>query len=139
MLYIVDTSICLPVGWKQTLPKVDQLWVSRTLFKFKQNGWPELDMTKVNKMWWYPPQPSLTANNKPRVDRYFAQPLLLWMPRKLWKIQLRCPNTDCDGEDLTSSGLHKRVRQVVDISGYYNLASECLVCRKCKGINISWS
>uniref|UniRef100_H2Y362 Uncharacterized protein n=2 Tax=Ciona intestinalis TaxID=7719 RepID=H2Y362_CIOIN len=50
----------LPGGWQQTLPKVDHTWVAQTFFK--QNvytGKPELDLARIDKLWWYPPQPPL--------------------------------------------------------------------------------
>ncbi|XP_068221711.1 uncharacterized protein [Palaemon carinicauda] len=61
------------------------------------------------------------------------------MPRKLWKVRLACPNSFCEGHQLTSAGIYPRVRQVLDIDGYYNLAAEYLECGRCKGKLISWS
>ncbi|XP_016388323.1 uncharacterized protein LOC107724059 [Sinocyclocheilus rhinocerous] len=46
---------------------------------------------------------------------------------------------DCLKEELTSAGLHQELRQVVDMEGSYFMASERLVCGKCKRKWISWS
>ena len=94
---------------------------------------------RVNKLWWDPPQPSLISTQPPRLDRYFAQWLLLWMPRKLWKVTLYCLHEGCDRKLLTSAGIYSTVRQVVDIDSNYNLAAEYLERRHCKRKVISWS
>ena len=90
-------------------------------------------------MWYYPPQPSPIPTQPPSVSRYFAQRLLLWMPRKLWQVQLRCPHPECEEHPLTSAGVYPRVRQVLDIDGFYIVAAEYLECSKCTRKLISWS
>ena len=77
----------------------------------------------------------------PKVDRYFAHPLLLWMPRKLWRVTLQCPQSECKkkGVNLTSGGLHKKVRRVIDVSMWYCVAAETLICPNCKRKVISWA
>ncbi|EDO38009.1 predicted protein [Nematostella vectensis] len=82
--------------------------------------------------------PQLISSQPPKPDCYFAQPLLLWMPRKLWKVVLKCPQAGCN-RNLTSAGLYQKTRQVVDIDGNYNLADEYLECGQCKKKVISWS
>ena len=72
-----------------------------------------------------------------QLDRYFASPLFLWMPSRLWQYPLRCVNSDCDGK-YTNGGLYQTVWQVVDIDGVYNIATESLVCSKCKLRRSSW-
>lgn len=71
--------------------------------------------------------------------QYFTRRLLLWMPRKLWAVKLLCPTATCAGQELTSAGMHTVVRQVLDIDGWYNMASEYLACKTCKKKYISWS
>jgi hypothetical protein len=129
----------LSLGWYKTLPYQDRRWVSKALFKFNSSGKAEVDWSKVDRMWFYPPQPSLVNNLPPRVDRYFAQRLFVWMPRKLWKVRVVCTNKDCNKHELTGAGLYHRVRQVFDLDTYYNLASEYLECTKCKSKYIGWS
>ncbi|KAK3726392.1 hypothetical protein QZH41_016260, partial [Actinostola sp. cb2023] len=129
----------LPEGWRKTLPKADHQWVSLALFTVNKRGKAKLDWDRVNKLWWDPPQPPLITTQPPRPDRYYAQRLLLWMPRKLWKVTLYCPHPGCDNQRLTSAGLYNTVRQVVDIDSCYNLAAEYLECKNCKRKVISWS
>ena len=93
----------------------------------------------MSKLWWYPPQPSVAVNSIPGVDRYFARPLFLWMPRKQWKVKLVCPHSTCEKRELTSAGIHQKVRQVTDINGFYSMACETLECQKCKRKMLSWS
>lgn len=31
-------NLCLPAGWKTTLPKADQEWVSKALFTWNKRG-----------------------------------------------------------------------------------------------------
>ena len=94
---------------------------------------------RVDKLWWYPPQPPLITSQPPQPDLYFAQRLLLWMPRKLRKGTLNCPHQECEKQPLTSAGIYNTVRQVVDIDSNYNLAAEYLECKNCKRKVISWS
>ena len=113
-------------GRLRTLPEFDHWWVSSALFKTSVKRKPVFDSSKVNKLWYYPPQPSIIPNQRPSVARYFAQKLLLWMPRKMWQVQFHCPHPECEKTFLTSAGIYSRVRQVLDIDGYYSLASEYL-------------
>ena len=130
----------MPEGWKKSLPKEDHIWVSKALFKQStMKDKAELDMSKINKLWWYPPQPSLRVHQRPTVNTYFTRRLLLWMPRKLWQVLLLCPHDDCVKHPLTSAGLYPHVRQVLDLDGFYSLATEYLECGKCKRKVISWS
>ena len=56
----------LPEGWKKSLPKEDHIWVSKALFKqSSMKDKVELDMSKVNKLWWYPPQLLLRVHQRP--------------------------------------------------------------------------
>lgn len=62
------TDYPLLEGWKKSLPKEDHIWVSKALFKqstIKDKA--ELDMSKVKKLWWYPPQLLLRVDQRPTV------------------------------------------------------------------------
>ena len=130
-------SILLPEGWKATLPAQDHKWVSQALFRPSKDGKPEL--IKKLQLWYSPPQPMLLCSRPPNPDRYFSQPLLLWMPYKLWQVQLFCVNEDCQKRQLTGAGIYRRVRQVLDIDRYFHLAAEYLECGNCHKKYISWS
>lgn len=132
-------DLCLPAGWIDGLPALDQQWISKALFKWSQTGQPELDFTIVDKLWWYPPQPSPSPNSIPTIARYFGHPLFLWMPVNLWHVRLVCPHEDCLGEELTTSGIHQRVKRVVSFSSSYFMATEELSCKGCNRKMTSWS
>ena len=123
---LTESRICLPAGWIPALPEVDQHWISKALFRWSPSGQPEFDIDKVDRMWWYPPQQSLTSSAIPAMEQFFGHPLFLWMPRKLWRVRLLCPHQDCGKAELTSAGLHQRVRLVVGVSGSYYLVAEYL-------------
>ncbi|XP_023815154.2 uncharacterized protein LOC110013889 [Oryzias latipes] len=131
--------VCLPAGWLHTLPEVDQRWMSKALFKWTAQGHPELDFSRVDRLWWYPPQFPLHVTNVPQPEDYFGSLLFLWMPRKLWQVKLTCPHSDCHKGLLTSSGVHQKIRQVISLDITYFVASEYLVCKICKRKVISWS
>lgn len=60
----------LPLGWKQSLPKADHAWVLKALFKVNTKiGKPELDMARLDKLWWYPPQRLLVSAESPSPRR----------------------------------------------------------------------
>ena len=58
-----------------------------------------------------------------QVGQYFRHKLLVWMPQRMWGVDLRCP--DCCNA-LTRRGVHRVIRKVVDVDGYYLMASEYL-------------
>ncbi|CAM4637419.1 unnamed protein product [Leuciscus chuanchicus] len=136
---IIGKRICLPLGWIRTLPPANHTWVSKAMFRWSPEKQPEMDYARIDRLWWYPPFPPLTLTEEPEMGRYFGHVLFLWMPRKLWNVELTCPRSDCVKEELTSTGLHQELRQVVNVERSYFMASECLVCVKCKREVISWS
>ena len=99
-LFFSWRDVCLPKGWQHILPDVDRKWVSKALFRWSRNGIPEMDFARVDKMWWDPPPP-LVCSSVLVMEKYFARPLLRWMPRKLWQVKLYCPNSDCERGELT--------------------------------------
>ena len=79
----------IPYGWRNTLEPIDCHWVSQALFQYSMNtGKTELNDSKLTQMWFSPPQPFLSTNHVPKVDRYFTRRLCLWMPKKMWKARL---------------------------------------------------
>ena len=137
--WVEISDVNLPDGWKHCIPKADHGWISRALFKLSSSGRPELDSNKATRLWYDPPQPSVTCSQVPRVDYYFTHRLLLWMPRRLWRVVLRCTQPDCKDQELISAGLYPVVRQVLDIDNYYLLATEKMSCNKCNTRYIGWS
>ncbi|XP_016147367.1 uncharacterized protein [Sinocyclocheilus grahami] len=79
--YVASRRVCLPAGWTHTLPEVDQRWIAKALFRWTAQGHPELVFSRVDKLWWYPPQVPLKTSNSPSLENYFGHRLLLWMPR----------------------------------------------------------
>lgn len=108
-------------------------------FKETAKGKAEMDMSRVKQLWNYPPQPNFAQGKPPKPAQYFASRLLMWMPRKLWGLRLVCPHPECNEQELTSAGAYPVVRQVLDVDGFYNLASEYLECRRCHRKVIGWS
>ncbi|KAK7940034.1 hypothetical protein WMY93_003360 [Mugilogobius chulae] len=137
--HMTGPRVCLPAGWLLSLPEVDQRWISKELFRWSRTNQPELDIDKVDRMWWYPPRPSLSSSAIPSLEQYFGHPLFLWMPRKLWRVKLVCPHPDCGLAELTSAGIHQKIRQVIGLSSCYYMASEYLACKACKRKVIAWS
>ena len=131
MLVIPDFP--LSKGWKTTLPKVDQKWVSKLFFSYDINDKPEIRPDRVDRLWYNPPPLSVRDNVRNKQERYFTHRLLMWMPVNIWGLDLRCPHEGCAG-GLTRAGVHKTVRLVLDIDCYYNIATENLRCNKCRKV-----
>ncbi|RXN21173.1 Epithelial-stromal interaction 1 [Labeo rohita] len=129
----------LPSHWKDHLPPFQHEWIRNTLFKANpRTGKPEL--VSQLKLWWYPPQPPLLHNQPPASpDLFFCRPLFLWMPLKMWLFPLVCVRPDCGKHRLTAAGLYRTVRKVLDIDGWYDLATEYLECKSCKKKYPAWS
>ncbi|XP_035985547.1 uncharacterized protein LOC118559003 [Fundulus heteroclitus] len=98
----------------------------------------KLELQDHLQLWYFPPQPSLIYHQLPTSARFFAHPLLLWMPYRLWKVRFLCTDPACK-HTLSSGGLHRRVRQVLDIDRFYNLVTETLICSKCRRSYLSWN
>ncbi|MEQ2180248.1 hypothetical protein GOODEAATRI_033924, partial [Goodea atripinnis] len=133
-------SLCLntaglPLLWPETMPEEDHQWVS-TAFRVCAKG--KLELQDHLQLWYFPPQPSLLYHQAPTSARFFAHPLLLWMPYRLWKVRLLCTVQACK-YPLSSGGLHRRVRQVLDIDRFYNMVTETLICSKCCRSYLSWN
>lgn len=124
-------------SWKASLPAEDIPWISKALFSYNAKGKPELDDRKIDRMWYEPPQPPLVPNQKPKPERYFGHRLLMWMPLRMFKVQLKCPT--CKKTELTKQGPYRNTRLVLDVDGYYILAGEYLHCSLCKKNQISWN
>lgn len=139
VIWSIERKICLPAGWIPALPEVDQHWISTTFFRWSNHGQPEIDPSKLDRLWYHPPQPSLNSSAIPTLQQFFGHPLLLWMPQRFWRVHLVCPHPECGKTELTSAGIHQRLRQVVGVSSSYFLASELLSCKSCKRKVISWS
>lgn len=60
------------------------------------------------------------------------------MPYKFWAIRFHCADPLCK-KYLVGAGLYNHTRMVLDVDGYYNLASEYLKCSACGKRYISWS
>lgn len=61
---------------------------------------------------------------------------LFWQPRRLWNFDFKCKL--CDGH-MNASGLHRTVREVLDIDDFYILLGEDYQCKACGKNEISWN
>ncbi|XP_041838378.1 uncharacterized protein LOC121638025 [Melanotaenia boesemani] len=52
------------------------------------------------------------------------------MPHRIWRLQLTCPQPLCNGS-MTKGGLYRTIRRVLDIDGWYLMATEYLECCQC--------
>ncbi|KAL0147535.1 hypothetical protein M9458_057163, partial [Cirrhinus mrigala] len=72
---------------------------------------------------------------------FFHAKLFLWVPYRMWAYRLLCKQPNCCrlGIQLTACGMYKTVRRVLDVSGWYFMATEYLECRSCKRKLAAWS
>ena len=71
--------------WKKNISEADQQCIERFIFASKGT------LTSYLKLWWYPPEAPLTSAGVPDPQMYHTKQLFLWMPRKMWRIDFRCP------------------------------------------------
>lgn len=127
----------LPYMWDTYLSRQDQIWMAKNMFR-PSKGPARVELT-MNKIWWYAPQPAVICNEPPTPNRYFTRDMFLWMPFKFFEVILCCINPACENNQLQSAGIHKRVRQVLDVDKYYNMGTEVLHCNCCSKKYLSWS
>ncbi|KAM6952072.1 uncharacterized protein PEZ65_009252 [Lycodopsis pacificus] len=127
----------LPESWRAALTVEQQQWIGRVLFTRDSLGRSRL-VSELN-LWWSPPQSRPVYNQPPASpDPFFACRLFLWMPHRIWHLQLTCPQPLCTGS-MTKAGLYRTIRRVLDIDGWYLMATEYLECRRCKKKVAGWS
>ncbi|KAI9518048.1 hypothetical protein NQZ68_041538 [Dissostichus eleginoides] len=107
-------------------PTPCQRWISKVLFKWNAKGHPELEFSRVEKRWWYPPQVPLRTSKSPAQENYFGSP----------PAAVDATKAVASKADLSAS---RKIRQVVAVWKMYFVASEYLACRRCKRKVISWS
>ncbi|XP_051800637.1 uncharacterized protein LOC127532673 [Acanthochromis polyacanthus] len=127
----------LPETWRAALTAEQQQWIGRVLFSRDSRGRPRL-IGDLN-LWWFPPQTRPVYSQPPASpDPFFACRLFLWMPHRIWRRQLTCPQPSCSGS-MVKAGLYRTIRRVLDIDGWYLMATEYLECRRCKKKVGGWS
>ncbi|XP_078795050.1 uncharacterized protein LOC144988490 [Oryzias latipes] len=133
------SALELPVHWKEQLPRFQHEWIAKTLFKANPRT-GKAELVSQLKLWWHPPQPALVHTQPPvSPDLFFCRPLFLWMPQKMWSFLFVCGRPQCGQHRLTAAGIYRTVRKVLDIDGWYDLATEYLECKRCKRKYPSWS
>ena len=133
-------NLLIPKSWRKSLPVEMQEWVSEALFQTNQQG--QIKLTVPVKFWYFPPEPSAAPRQPPSSPAlYFARPLFLWLPCRLWACGVLCPQPECSrlGYKLKGAGLYKTVRRVLDIDGWYYAATEYLECQRCHKKVAAWA
>ncbi|XP_049326002.1 uncharacterized protein LOC103025680 [Astyanax mexicanus] len=131
---------CFRASWKNHLPREQHEWLGRAMFKRDTAG--RAVLTDSLQMWWHPPPPRPVHHQPPSSpDSFFTRPFCLWMPYRMWAFKLLCVEPDCKraGQRLTSCGLYKTVRKVLDLDSWYYMATEYLECRRCRKKVAAWS
>ncbi|XP_064596849.1 uncharacterized protein LOC135463520 [Liolophura sinensis] len=89
----VPDELLLYQGWKSTLPKEDQQWISKTFFRRNpRTNKIEFRSDILIKLWHTPPPPSMASSARNKVDRYFSHQLFLWIAVNFWGVKLLCPH-----------------------------------------------
>ncbi|XP_038150732.1 uncharacterized protein LOC119789746 isoform X1 [Cyprinodon tularosa] len=110
----------LPQSWRAALTAEQQEWISQMLFVRDHLGRPRLT-TDLN-LWWFPPQPQPVYHQPPASpEPFFACRLFLWMPHRIWRLQLTCPQPSCTGS-MAKAGLYRTIQIGLDIDGWYLMA-----------------
>ncbi|XP_078606607.1 uncharacterized protein LOC144879237 [Branchiostoma floridae x Branchiostoma japonicum] len=108
----------------------DRQWVGKTLFV------KEHVLISNLQHWYHPPQVKADGQTRPEPEPYFVRRLFVWMPRKMYLFDFKCPS--CPKRSLTSKGIYNKVRLVLDLKEYYYLVTEYLTCSSCRGTFQSW-
>ncbi|MEQ2190153.1 hypothetical protein GOODEAATRI_032810 [Goodea atripinnis] len=118
-------QVVLLESWKSSLPPEQQEWLSRALFIKDRTG--RAVLSKELQLLYHPPGPRLIYSQPPSSpDAFFQRRFFLWAPYRMWHYSLKCPSC---AHKLTSCGLYKTVRRVLDLDGWYYMGMEYLKCR----------
>ena len=131
---LLSTQVSLKKEWLRTLPPEDHVWISKALFTDSGRLKSQL------QMWWYPPQPALVYSRPPATpNAFFHHRFFLWMPYRMWAVPFVCSQPGCERCQLSSCGLYKTVRRVIDQVDDYYMGTEYLECGKCHRKAPAWS
>ncbi|XP_065909953.1 uncharacterized protein [Dysidea avara] len=122
----------IPDGWLTTMATGDQQWISEAMFVAKDR----VSDDAASTLWWYPPTVRTSTTEQPQPENYMLHRFFLWMPRRAWGVDFKCPR--CCQRSFISSGLYDVVRSVVDFKDYYFIATEQLRCMDCDVRFPSW-
>ncbi|XP_065892747.1 uncharacterized protein [Dysidea avara] len=121
----------LPDAWKSVLNKKEQQWIGTEVFFDKH----KINDTAASKLWWDPPSPSVTKL-QPDPESYILHKLCLWLPRRKWNFNFKCPSCQCS---LSTKGIYtKSLRRIINLTDCYFLATEELNCKPCKRAYQCW-
>ena len=70
------------------MEKGDQQWNGKALFNDKRF---HISDTAALTWWWYPPTME-AFTKKPQPEYYVLRRLFLWMPRRAWAVDFKCPH-----------------------------------------------
>ncbi|MEQ2261730.1 hypothetical protein XENORESO_014872 [Xenotaenia resolanae] len=111
------------------MPEEDHQWVSTALFRVCAKG--KLELQDHLQLWYFPPQPQ----HRPG---FLPIPYCCGCRTGCGRFDSFAP-TKPVSRPLSSGGLHRRVRQVLDTDRFYNLVTETLICSKCRWSYLSWN
>ncbi|KAJ8370901.1 hypothetical protein SKAU_G00109290 [Synaphobranchus kaupii] len=132
-----SAELQIPESWRGAFSREQQEWMGRELFTRNSAG--NTVLTTDLRLWWYPPQPRPIFSQPPASPAaFFACRLFLWVPHRMWAFKLTCAQPGCK-RPLTKAGLYKTIRRVLDIDGWYLMATEYLECRRCQKKVAGWS
>ncbi|KAK0153865.1 hypothetical protein N1851_004057 [Merluccius polli] len=119
----------LPESWRTALTGEEQEWIGRELFQPDSKG--RTTLTTDLKLWC----PGRVTLSHP--------------PHQLPSSHVGCSSgrpcvcggvrPTCCNKALTKCGLYRTIRRVLDIDGWYLMATEYLECRRCKKKVAAWS
>ncbi|XP_028302781.1 uncharacterized protein LOC114463434 [Gouania willdenowi] len=109
-------------------------WLSRALFTRDSAG--KAALKSELQLWYHPPGPRHIYFQPPTSpEAFFQRPFFLWMPYRVWRCPIVCPVCK---HKMTSCGIYKTVRRVLDRDGWYYMGTEYLECRSCGKKLASW-
>ena len=88
----------------------DLRWIGRTLYMAKGK------LSTTLKLWWHPP-PYEAPHGTPHPEAYHYRRLFLWMPRKMWQVDFKCPHCTTP-QSLRSKGMYQHIQTVLDLRDF---------------------
>ena len=106
--------------------------ISKALLRWTKTGGVDLVPEPLSQLYGGIPPTSCFSQWGTRSGQLFDTVFVPVDATEAVKVKLYCPQPGCDNQELASAVINQKIRQVIDIDGFYNMACDNLECMRCR-------